>query len=121
MTTNSSILYWDRQKLKEEQELVYGDHVLRWIYETRSGQGLAKTVLSRAFFSKIYGYYQSSKMSRRKIEPFIRQFKIPMEEYEPGPYLTFNDFFVRKFTPGARQFCQDPSHFPAFAEARYFA
>jgi phosphatidylserine decarboxylase len=44
-----------------------------------------------------------------------------MEEFEAGPYRTFNDFFIRKFLPGRRPFPTDASVMGAPCEARYFA
>lgn len=117
----SKITVWNRRKQQIEVEQVYGDAPLRWVYESRLGQGLADRVLSRAFVSQLYGAYQSSVMSSRKIESFIRQFQIPMEEFEEGPFRSFNDFFIRKFKAGFRPFAEKAEEFPAFAEARYFA
>ena len=57
-------------------------------------------------------------MSRGKVAPFIEKFQIPMHEYDPGPFQSFNDFFIRKFQPDARSFVTG-SNFPAFAEGRY--
>jgi phosphatidylserine decarboxylase len=121
MATQSSIRVWNRKKAKEEEEKVYGDAALKWAYETRTGQRLVEQVLSRAFMSRFYGYYQSSRLSAQKIDRFIKKFHIPMEEFEDGPFRSFNDFFIRKFKSGMRPFVQDPSRMPAFAEARYFA
>ncbi len=116
---SSKILFWNRRDSQVEEEQIYGDAFLRWIYETTLGQKLADKVLSHSFLSQLYGYYQSSRWSRRKIPSFIKNFHIPMEEFESGPFLTFNDFFIRKFKPGVRTFVPDPSQFPAFSEARY--
>jgi phosphatidylserine decarboxylase len=115
----ADIVYWNRAQQREETEKVYGDALVRWLYDTPSGQLVANGALSRALPSKLYGAYQSSALSRRKIEPFIRDFAIPMDEYEPGPFGSFNDFFIRRFRPGVRVFETSPSLMPAFAEARY--
>jgi phosphatidylserine decarboxylase len=115
------IVFWNRKENREEVEKVYGDVALQWVYGTRPGQVLADQVLSRGFVSQIYGAYQSSKLSRHKIAPFIRNFQIPMDEYVDDGFRSFNDFFIRKFRPGARVFTQKASEFPAFAEARYYA
>ena len=118
---NLPILFWNRQEAKEEVEKVYGDAALRWVYETQTGQRLADQVLSQAWVSKLYGHYQSSPLSGHKVLPFINKFRIPMHEYEDGPYRTFNQFFIRKFKPGAREFVQGSQELAAFAEARYLA
>jgi len=115
------ILYWNRKTSQEEVEQVYGDAALRWVYGTKPGQKLADGFLSKAFLSQLYGAYQSSPLSGHKVLPFIKEFRIPMEEYEEGPFETFNDFFIRKFKPSSRPFVQSPGELPAFAEARYLA
>ena len=116
-----AIHYWNRRESREEIEEVYGDALVRWIYGTKPGQQLAERFLWRAVLSQAYGIYQSSQWSRHKIQPFIEKFRIPMEEYQEGPYLSFNDFFIRKFKSGKRPFVKTPNEMPAFAEARYYA
>jgi phosphatidylserine decarboxylase len=115
------IVYWDRQHQKDEQELVYGESGVRFLYENRMGNFLEEAFLSRKLPSTLYGFYQSSHLSRKKIEPFVKQFKIPMGEYEEKDFTSFNDFFIRKFKPGVRKFELSPTKMAAFAEARYLA
>lgn len=115
------IRYWNRERRCDESEQVYGEAAVAWLYETRLGQALADGFLSRGFPSRVYGAYQSSRASRHKIAPFIREFRIPMDEYEDPGFQSFNDFFIRRFRPGARRFEATPKRMPAFCEARYFA
>jgi phosphatidylserine decarboxylase len=104
-----------------ETELVYGENWLRWLYESRTGQILADTLLSRAWISKVYGAYQSSGISARKVPSFVRNFSIPLEEYEQQRYSSFNEFFIRKFKPGVRKFPDAPSEMGSCAEGRVLA
>jgi phosphatidylserine decarboxylase len=120
-TDHQPIVIWNRKEKRKEIENVYGDALLKWVYGTRPGQTLADQILSKAFLSRVYGAYQSSSLSQHKVNPFVRQFRIPMEEYEGAPFRSFNDFFIRKFKPGTRPLDETPSHMPAFVEARYFA
>lgn len=115
------IRVWNRREKREEIEQVYGDSLIRWVYGSRVGRALAENFLSFKFPSLFYGCYQSSRLSSSKIEPFIRRFNIPMEEFESGPFASFNGFFVRKFRDGVRQFVATPRLLPAFAEGRYAA
>ena len=115
------ILYWNRAKAQKEVEQVYGEQAIELIYETKIGQALAEAVLSRRRVSQLYGAYQASRLSAHKVEPFIRQFKIPMDDYEPGPFQNFNEFFIRKFRDGKRPFVKPAEEMGAFAEARYLA
>jgi phosphatidylserine decarboxylase len=115
------IVFWNRAKKREETEQVYGDSAVKLLYGTRPGQKAADWLLSARLPSRVYGAFQASALSRRKIAPFIQAFKIPMEEYEDPGFRSFNDFFVRKFKPGRRKFASEPGRMPAFAEARYLA
>lgn len=118
---SDSIRIWNRAQGKEETEIVYGDGAIKMLYGTSPGFALADSILSKRWISQVYGSVQSSPLSRAKIAPFIERYRIPMEEYEPGPFNTFNEFFIRKFKPGRRPFATEPDRMPAFAEARYVA
>jgi phosphatidylserine decarboxylase len=115
------IVFWNRKTGQEEIEKIYRDAIVRWLYGTYPGQFLADKILPKVWLSNLYGSYQSSSLSQHKISAFIRDFQIPIEEYEPGPFRSFNEFFIRKFKEGARPFVQTPQVMPAFAEARYLA
>jgi len=115
------IHFWNRAKKREEIEQVYGEAWVQLLYGTRPGQTVAEKFLAGQAISRLYGLYQSLPFSRRKIKSFIEHFKIPMNEYESSVFLSFNDFFVRKFRPNQRRFVEDPRLMPAPAEARYFA
>lgn len=115
------IEYWDRREKRLARESVYGEGALRFAYETRLGQALGEMVLSKSWFSRLYGSLQDTRRSARKIEPFVRRFGIPMEDYEAREFRSFNEFFIRRFRPGARPFASASDVMPAFCEARYFA
>ncbi|MGZ3688726.1 MAG: phosphatidylserine decarboxylase [Bdellovibrionota bacterium] len=121
MSPETRIVYWNRTKGAQEEEQVYGEKFVNWLYGTTKGRRLADGFLSGRAFSQIYGEYQSSLLSRHKIKPFIEKFQIPMSEYAEERFGSFNDFFIRKFRPGARTFVSDPRVLPAFSEARYLA
>jgi phosphatidylserine decarboxylase len=119
--TIAPITYWNRRTARLEQEMVYGESALRWMYETRPGRTLGEGLLSQGWVSALYGAVQDTRWSAGKIAPFVAKFGIPMEEYEDKRFTSFNDFFIRRFKPGARSFTQHPRELAAFAEARYFA
>ena len=120
-TLPAPILVWDRTQSREVEEKVYGEGGVRFVYATTLGRWLGDWILARRGFSQLYGWLQSTRWSGRKVAPFIARYGIPMDQYEPGPFPTFNDFFIRKFRPGARPWVQESRSMPAFAEARYFA
>jgi phosphatidylserine decarboxylase len=112
---------WDRQGRKEFTEKVYGDALIRGLYGNRAGYFLTDQVLAKPWFSKLYGTLQSSRWSAQKIPGFAKEFEIKMEEYEAGPFASFNDFFIRKFRSGRRPFPETPELMGSFAESRMYA
>ena len=119
--THQPIRFWNRAENREEVEAVYGEQLMQWLYGNPQGRTLADQVLTRHLPSRLYGMYQSSALSKHKIPAFIKSFKISMDEYEGEPFHSFNDFFIRRFKRGRREFVQTSSMMPAFAEARYLA
>lgn len=118
MTSSNPLKYWNPYTQTEEVESIYGDRPIRALYETSLGQKISD-VISHPIFSKMYGAYQDSSFSRTGITPFIEHFHIQMEEFEKGPFKSFNEFFKRGFLPGKRTFTSQPHELPAFAEGRY--
>jgi phosphatidylserine decarboxylase len=120
------IKFYNRITGKVDNEMVYGDKFIEWLYESTSGKGLS-TLICKAPLSKFYGVLQDTGMSQQKIGPFIKKFSIQMEDYLPedgrreiSPYSTFNQFFIRRFRPGKRPFVEGPNDMAAFSEARYY-
>jgi phosphatidylserine decarboxylase len=120
-TKQEPIRVWDRALGREIEEQVYGEGGVRFMYGNPVGRGLGVALFARRWFSQLYGWLQSTRWSGRKVAPFIERYAIPMAEYEPGPFPTFNDFFVRRFRAEARPWASEADQMPAFAEARYFA
>lgn len=114
------LLYWDRAAGRLATERVYGEAWLHWAYGTSPGRRALRALVGPGF-SRLYGYYQSSRLSARKVPAFIEKFGIAMHEYDGAPFASFNDFFIRRFKPGARRFAAAASDFPAFAESRLLA
>jgi phosphatidylserine decarboxylase len=100
---------------------VHGGGGVRWLYGSRVGRVLESVVLSRRFVSRLMGVAHDSRWSRRMIRSFIQTQSVEMAEFEREEYGSFNDFFIRKFQAGAREFVPEPGVLPAFAEARYLA
>lgn len=120
------IKYYNREKGCVEIEKVYGDAVMKSLYQTFWGKLLLKFI-TMAPVSILYGMTQSFGISRQKIPDFIKKFNIQMEDYRPevdapgyNGYSSFNSFFIRRFRAGARTIDSRASHMPAFCEARYF-
>jgi phosphatidylserine decarboxylase len=121
VSDHSSTKIWNRAERRIEMERVYGDYWLRLFYGSGPGRLAVDLVLAARWLSRLFGRLQYTRSSARRIEPFIAQFGIPMDEFESKKWASFNDFFIRRFRPGAREFCPQPDRMPAFSEARYLA
>ncbi|MCB9062102.1 MAG: phosphatidylserine decarboxylase [Halobacteriovoraceae bacterium] len=120
------INFYNRKDELIQKENVYGETFVNWLYDTKLGQTLSPLVTG-PLLSKFYGLIQSSSFSKFKVDSFIKEFNINMDEFVPEanigakyPYSNFNSFFIRKFKSGVRDFKKDSNILPAFAEARYF-
>ena len=62
-------------------------------------------MMKRKFVSGVVGKYMSGKGSRKRIAPFIEDYKIDMNDYQisdSSQFSSFNDFFYRKIDPAKR-------------------
>ena len=85
MDTNKTI---DLNNLKQDKSLTF-------LYKNIFGRIILK-VITLPFVSAIVGKYMSSSLSKGRIEKFITQNNINMDEYEKADYKSFNEFFTRK-------------------------
>lgn len=120
------IKFYNRYEQKESIEKVYGAKQMEMLYTSLAGKSLSKVLCSR-LFSKIYGALQDTSFSRKKVKPFMRDFNIKISDFLPeegrngaDPYSSFNQFFIRRFKEGKRNFPSESNEMGAFAEARYF-
>lgn len=122
------IRYLDRTTRQERREQIYGEVYIKALYgDSWLAWFLSKwflpIVTQIAFFSHLYGVFQKSRFSRRKIGKFIQVYQVDTSEFlEPiDSYRSFNDFFIRKLKSGARPIV--PGHDIAIlpADGRYLA
>ena len=95
----------------------YSKKTLNFLYKTIFGRMCLKVVVC-PFISKIYGKYNDSKFSIKKIDKFISEYKIDMNEYEDKIFTSFNDFFARKVKPSARKISTKKNDFIAPADSK---
>lgn len=107
--------FFNRETGKTEEEAIYGEGALRWVYETLLGKAALAVLIRRAVFSKIYGWLMSRPRSRAKVAPFIAQYGLDAAEFADAPesFASFNDFFSRKLKPGARPLATSAAVLPA--------
>src|SRR5438876_8656768 len=88
------IQYFNRYTGRIEIEDVYGDRFLRWTYGNPLGRLSLHTLVKRAAFSRWYGRRMDAAASRRKVAPFIANYRVDAEEFAETPesYCTFNEF-----------------------------
>lgn len=98
-----------------EQEQIYGERYLRFVYSNPVGRLLLFAIVKRSLFSALYGRMMSTRRSRRRIAPFIETYGLDAGEFAQAEFGSFNEFFHRKLRPEARPICseEDALVFPA--------
>lgn len=116
-----SPVFYNRYTQALEEESVYGDAWLRFIYGNPLGKVALHALVKRAFFSKWFGWRMDQAASKAKISGFIEQYQIPVEEMLSAPesYEHFNAFFARKLKPEARPIHPDVHSIILPADARH--
>jgi phosphatidylserine decarboxylase len=117
MSNPQPLSVWDRNAGTLLQEFMPDSAAT---YESRPRRSLTNLIQSHPTLDWFVSMYQNTRLSAKKIEPFVRKHHIDMAEFEPGPYRTYAAFFERRFKPGVRSFPKAPYVAGAFAEARYF-
>lgn len=126
--SNTIIEFFNRYTNKIEIEKVYGNAFIQFLYNNKFGQLLSPFFNSK-FFSQAYGISQDTKKSAKKIPTFIQRFDINTDDYKKGSYseksiedsyISFNEFFIRQFNDGLRNFPMSEKKMGAFSEARYY-
>ena len=80
--------------------------MLNILYRTLPGRLLLKPLTSPVF-SQIGGFLLNTRLSACMVGPFVRKYKICMDDYENRKYNSFNDFFCRKIFPEKRRIAQE--------------
>lgn len=92
---------YNRKNRTYEPISQYGGNLLNILYNHCLGRVLLKLVI-HPVFSRINGWYNSSSLSKKKINPFVADYGICLSDYEEREYRSFNDFFTRKIKEGKR-------------------
>jgi len=120
------IRYIDRVTKKEEKEKVYGRVFIEILYGKNVicrflSFFLLPLVSKISFLSHLYGSFQKSLLSRRKIKAFIQTYHIDTSEFlDPvSSFRSFNDFFIRRLKPECRPIANGNDVAILPADARY--
>lgn len=110
----------DRQSGQIFKEKTYGEKWIEWAYHKRLGRGFTGNALLQKIISAFVGAFMKSNFSRPRILPFIREFRINMNDFSESAdsFATFNDFFVRQLRGGVRPFPKDENELGSPAEGR---
>jgi len=118
------ILYIDRKSGKKCLEKVYGQKALSLLYGDSFLSKCLSPILVQ-FISKfplisiLYGFFQKTKSSAKKVAPFIKEYEIDSSEFVEKKFSSFNDFFIRKLKGETRPIDCDPETFVMPADGRY--
>ena len=99
------IKYIDRSNGETKTELVPAAGTMKWLYGRPLGKMALHLLMKRKFISALGGWYMNSPKSKKRILPFIEEYKIEMSDYlpsDPNSFKHFNDFFFRKINPSKR-------------------
>jgi phosphatidylserine decarboxylase len=111
---------YDRKSRSVIEEKVYGDFFVNLAYGSKAGAAFVSSKLVQKALSHLIGAFLNSKSSAQNIPSFIERYDIEMSDYivPSGGYKSFNEFFIRAFRNGARNFPLDPSALPSPVEGR---
>lgn len=101
----SAIKYIDRATGDIIEELVPGEKLLKWFYNSSLGQLSLFLLVKRKFLSRLAGWFMNSVFSKKQILPFVEQHQIDMSLFEISDtalFKHFNDFFYRKIKTDKR-------------------
>lgn len=84
------------------------DRLLSFLYETAAGT-LLRTPLTKPALSKAAGCFLDSPLSLPLILRAIKHYHIPLEDYEPAFYQSYNAFFTRKIRKELRPIAPEPA------------
>lgn len=98
------IKVYNRKTKTYDIEQVAGLKYINWSYSSPVGKSFVELLVKKKMFSKLYGNYCDSSLSKKKIQPFIDEFNIDMTlcNKDINDFKNFNDFFARTLTPEAR-------------------
>ncbi|MDR0964317.1 MAG: phosphatidylserine decarboxylase [Clostridium sp.] len=86
-------MIYERVSKSYLQEPVYRANLSHFLYNTVPG-GLLRLIATRKICNRIYGFFQKTKRSAKRIKSFAKQYNISVDDF--AKYQTFNDFFIRK-------------------------
>lgn len=117
------IQIYNRKTKTYEIEKVAGENYIKWSYESPIGKGLTELLVKKKLFSKLYGTFCDSSLSKKKIQRFINDFNIDMNISinSVDKFSSFNDFFIRTLKEDARPIPSNTDLLMSPGDGRLFA
>lgn len=117
------LFYIDRATGKKEQEIIYGERELNFLYFHKLGKRLRLPLVRGSWFSHINALPKKMWYSRKKIASFVESYDINVEEAEKPlkAYRNLDEFFTRKLKRGVRKVCKESSTLVSPADGRIMA
>ena len=121
--SSDPFVYYDRGRGEWRRERVHREGWLDWAYNTWGGWAARQVLASRAAFSRLYGWYNRTAWSRRRIRPFVERMGIDLSESRQHleDFESFSAFFEREVDPRRRPLCGEPDALLAPCDAKYLA
>ena len=116
------IKIYNRNTKKYDVENVAGGNYIKWCYESPVGKGLTELLVKKKLFSKVYGIYCDTKLSKKKVSGFIENFDIDMSicKNDINDFRSFNDFFIRELNENSRPIDKDKGTLISPGDGRLF-
>jgi phosphatidylserine decarboxylase len=90
------VIYLNKVRNRNGEEFIIKESAsVSFLYGTFFGRVFAK-LFSLPFFSKVIGYFLSSRFSKFLIKRFVRNNNIDLSVFEKNKFNSFNDFFTRR-------------------------
>lgn len=117
------IKVYNRTTEKYEIEKVAGEKFLNVLYSSPAGKGPLELFIKKKAFSRVYGAYNDSFLSKRSITKFVNSFDIDMNQSvkQLKEFKSFNDFFTRNLVETARPTSKDKNDFVSLGDGRLIA
>jgi phosphatidylserine decarboxylase len=114
------ILLYHRRTGSIEEETVFEEGLMGFLYGSSMGFLLTESLLKRRLATEVYARLMRGPRSKAKIRRFIENFGINVDEVERPveSFNSFNEFFIRKLKPEARPIDRHPDHLISIADCR---
>ena len=88
---------YDRAAGKLREETEYGGRGLNFLYNNAFGRVMLRLFFCRRLYSKLNGAYMKSRLSARRIAPFIKKYGVSLNGCAKTEFKSFDDFFTRRY------------------------